>query len=165
MTESTKARLKPHQGALDPELMDGLVQTSFAVMAVLTRAGSQHDLSLTQVRLLGILRDRQPKMAELAGYLGLDKSTVSGLVDRAERRGLVQRRMATDDGRSVRVCLSTEGARLTTEVGAEIAHLLTPLLTPLTAAERQRMRHSLALVVQAAPAASRIGEARAMRRP
>ncbi|MGY1962144.1 MarR family transcriptional regulator [Nocardia gipuzkoensis] len=60
-------------------------------MAVLTRIGSEHDLSLTQLRLLGLLRDRRPRMTDLAAFLGLDKSTMSGLVERAERRGLVAR--------------------------------------------------------------------------
>src|SRR5580692_5577878 len=73
------------------ELIDALVTTSFATMAVLNRIAAQHDLSLTQVRVLAILRDRRVKMSELADYLGLDKSTITGLVDRAEKRGLLQR--------------------------------------------------------------------------
>lgn len=36
------------------------MRTSFRIMAVLTRIGSEHDLSLTQLRLLGLLRDRRP---------------------------------------------------------------------------------------------------------
>ena len=31
---------------------------------------ADHDLSLTQLRVLGILRDRRLKMSELASYLG-----------------------------------------------------------------------------------------------
>jgi hypothetical protein len=64
-------------------LMDGLVQTSFAVMAMVNRVGAKHDLSPTQMRVLAILSDRQPKMAQLAHHLGLDKSSISGLIDRA----------------------------------------------------------------------------------
>ena len=74
---------------LSRELLDALVQTSFTVMAMLEPVAAEHDLSLTQLALLAILRDREPTMAELAGYLGLDRSSVSGLVDRAEKRGLV----------------------------------------------------------------------------
>ena len=77
------------QASLD--LMDSLVQASFAVMAQLSRAAAAHDLSLTQLRALAILRDRNLKMAELATYLGLDRSSVSGLIDRAAKRGLVRR--------------------------------------------------------------------------
>jgi DNA-binding MarR family transcriptional regulator len=44
------------------------------------------DLSIPATRLLGVLRDREPTMLELAQLLELDKSSVTGLVDRAERR-------------------------------------------------------------------------------
>ena len=71
------------------ELRDALVQISFALMAVLTEVAAEHDLSLTQLRVLGILRDRAPTMAELSTFLGLERSTVSGLIDRAAQRGLV----------------------------------------------------------------------------
>ena len=87
-------------------LIDALVMTSFATMAVLTRVAAEHDLSLTQLRLLAILRDRRLTMSELTGYLGLDKSTVSGLVDRAEKRGLLQRAPNPRDGRSVDVLIT-----------------------------------------------------------
>ncbi|ERK69221.1 hypothetical protein N136_04459, partial [Leifsonia aquatica ATCC 14665] len=73
----------------DDALVDALVQTSFVVTGVLTRVAAERDLSLTQLRMLGVLRDRRPRMAQLAALLGLDKSTVSGLIERAERRGLV----------------------------------------------------------------------------
>lgn len=59
-------------------------------------------LSIVQARLLGILRDRRPTIKELANFLQLDKSSVTGLVDRAEERGLVQRTPSPVDGRSSR---------------------------------------------------------------
>ena len=67
------------------DLMDSLVQASFAVMAQLSQAAAAHDLSLTQLRALAILRDRNLKMAELATSLGLDRSSVSR-VDRPRRQ-------------------------------------------------------------------------------
>jgi len=124
---------------LDPKLMDALVQTSFSVIARLSQAAAAHDLSLTQLRMLAILRDHQPKMAELATYLGLDRSSVSGLIDRAAKRGLVQRTSSGDDGRSFRVSLTADGRRLAPALTAEIAELIAPLTRSLTIAERQRL--------------------------
>ncbi len=72
------------------ELRDALAQMSFTLMAVLTEVAAEHDLSLTQLRVLGILRDREPTMAELATFTGLERSTISGLIDRAAARGLVR---------------------------------------------------------------------------
>ncbi len=77
----------------DAELntVDALSQLTFLVQGMLERRAAAHGMSLVQLRLLGLLRDRTPAMAELAAHLELDKSSVTGLVDRAERRGLVER--------------------------------------------------------------------------
>ncbi|WP_328648709.1 MarR family transcriptional regulator [Amycolatopsis sp. NBC_00348] len=121
------------------EVLDHLVQVSFTVMALLSRAAAAHDLSLTQLRALAILRDRTPKMAELADYLGLDRSSVTGLIDRAVKRGLVRREASEDDGRAVRVGLTEEAQRLARKLEAEVAGLLAPLTRDLTPAERTRL--------------------------
>ena len=94
-------------------LIDALVQSAFVVMAVLNRLAADNDLSLTQLRVLAILRDRRLGMTALAAYLGLEKSTMTGLVERAEKRGLLQRAPHAVDGRAVEVLISAErgGAR------------------------------------------------------
>ena len=121
------------------DLIDALVRASFAVTAVLNRVGAEHDLSLTQVRMLGILQDRRVKMSELADYLGLDKSTVSGLVDRAEKRGLLRREPNPVDGRAVDVFLTAEGRELTERGAAQIAGSLSPMTSKLSRAEARRL--------------------------
>src|SRR5262245_61359874 len=113
-------------GAVDDDLMDNLVRVSFAVTAVLSRVAAEQDLSLTQLRVLGILRDRKPTMAELADYLGLERSTVSGLIDRAVQRGLVEKNTDPADGRSVRVSLTAQARRLEHGIVAEIGELMHP---------------------------------------
>jgi DNA-binding MarR family transcriptional regulator len=129
------------------ELRDSLVQVSFAVVAALTRVAAEHDLSLTQLRVLGILRDREPTMAELATHLGLERSTVSGLIDRAAQRGLVRKTGHPDDGRSVRVSLTVEAQRLATTVIAEIGTLTAPLMGRLNASEQKRLTALLTKVL------------------
>lgn len=121
------------------ELVDALVRASFATMAVLNRIGAEHDLSLTQLRVLGILRDRRVRMTELADYLGLDKSTVSGLVDRAVKRGLLQRAPNAQDGRAVDVFMTPRGDELAERGAAELARALAPMTDGLTPAEARRL--------------------------
>ncbi|WP_067833712.1 MarR family winged helix-turn-helix transcriptional regulator [Nocardia lijiangensis] len=121
----------------DDALEDALVRTSFRVMAVLTRIGSEHDLSLTQLRLLGLLRDRRPRMTDLAAFLGLDKSTMSGLVERAERRGLVARGKSPQDRRVVDVFITPMGSELVQRVQEEIHAALAPYTARLAADDRQ----------------------------
>lgn len=121
------------------DLRDSLVQVSFAVIAALSRVAAEHDLSLTQLRVLGILRDREPTMAELAVYLGLERSTVSGLIDRAVQRGLVRKTTDAADGRSVRVSLTTDARRLEKRAIGQIGELMAPLTDRLNNGEQQRL--------------------------
>ena len=121
------------------QLRDGVVQLSFEVIAVLSRAAARHDLSLTQLRMLGVLRDREPRMAELADFLGLDRSTVSGLVDRAVGRGLVRRIGDTADGRVVQVTLTPAARQLGVGVAEEVSAGIAPLIGGLTSAEQRRL--------------------------
>ncbi|MGW4742597.1 MarR family winged helix-turn-helix transcriptional regulator [Nocardia xishanensis] len=120
----------------DDALEEALVRTSFRMMAVLTRIGSEHDLSLTQLRLLGLLRDRRPRMTDLAAFLGLDKSTMSGLVERAERRGLVARGKSPQDRRVVDVFITPMGSELAQRIQEEIHAALAPYTDRLAADDR-----------------------------
>ena len=120
-------------------LIDALVRTAFLTTAVLSKVAAEHDLSLTQLRVLAILRDRQGSMSDLATYLGLDKSTISGLVDRAEKRGLLRRTQNPLDGRGVDVALTARGRALAGRGAATIAQALSPLTTTLSEAEARRL--------------------------
>jgi DNA-binding MarR family transcriptional regulator len=128
--------------------MDGLVQTSFTVIALLSQVATAHELSLTQLRVLAILRDREPKIAELAAFLGLERSSVSGLVDRSVARGLVCRAPSADDGRVVRVTLTERGRRFADALTEEFAGLLAPMTDRLGRAGRTRLATLLAALQQ-----------------
>ncbi|HTU94610.1 MAG TPA: MarR family transcriptional regulator [Solirubrobacteraceae bacterium] len=123
--------------------VDGLAQLSFLLQRMLERRAGEHDLSIIQTRLLGVLRDRRPTINELGRLLGLDKSSVSGLVERAERRGLVARSPSPADGRSVLVTLTDSGRALINGAAAQFEGDVTGLLEHLPASER----HALTRVV------------------
>src|SRR5580704_8119685 len=99
----------------DLGIVDALAQLSFLVQGMLARHATEHDVSMIQTRLLGILRDREPTMQELSRLLELDKSSVTGLIDRAEKRGLVQRTPSIEDRRSIRVTLTPLGWRIVSD--------------------------------------------------
>ena len=120
-------------------LTDALVQLSFEVQRRLANVAADYDLSLAQLRLLGVLRDHQPGIQRLADHLGLEKSSVSGLVDRAEARGLVRRISNADDGRSVHVTLSRRGRSLAKQGEREVEEAMSDLVTHLTDADRDRL--------------------------
>lgn len=116
--------------------VDALVQLSFRIQRILAEVGDRHELSIVQVRLLGILRDRQAGMLELGGHLGLDKSSMTGLVSRAEKRGLVRRSPAPHDGRAVLVSLTDQGRAVAADGEAEIGRRITELAGRLSPADR-----------------------------
>jgi MarR family transcriptional regulator, lower aerobic nicotinate degradation pathway regulator len=120
-------------------LVDGLAQLSFAVQGAIGRVADAHDLSHIQVRLLGILRDREPAMLAVATTLALDKSSVTGLVDRAELRGLVRRKTTPEDGRTVRVALTARGRKLTQKLARLVEREISALVEGFSAADRKRL--------------------------
>jgi DNA-binding MarR family transcriptional regulator len=99
--------------------------------------------------MLGILRDRHPTINELAGFLQLDKSSVTGLVDRAEDRGLVRRRPSPTDGRSVRVGITTAGRELVDRATVDFEREIADLVTALTPGQLGRLSVTATVIVAA----------------
>ena len=121
----------------NPTLVDALAQLSFVILNSLAEIAGEHDLSIVQVRLLGVLRDREPNMNTLGRHLGLDKSSISGLVDRARRRGLIIRTPSETDGRSFRVSITENGREIVEKISAAYADRITILTETLTPQDRQ----------------------------
>ena len=121
------------------DLTDGLLLLSFLLQSFLTQVAAEYDLSLTQVRLMGILRGREPGMLELARYLDLEKSSLSGLVERAERRGLVERLPSPHDRRAATVRVTASGRRLSQEFEERVRAEVSALVQPLTRSDRERL--------------------------
>ena len=129
--------------APDEGLADALVTTSFVTMAVINRIGAENDLSLSLIRVLGILSDRRPRMTELADYLGLEKQTMSGLIARAEKRGLVARAPNEEDGRATDVFLTSDGAKLVKRLQVQGKQALAPIVERLSASDQQLLQELL----------------------
>ena len=129
-----------HDDVPPGSLEDALIQAAFTVTAVLSRVAAAHDLSLTQLRVLGILRDRRLRMTVLADFLGLERSTLSGLVDRGVARGLLRRERSLTDGRVIEVSITAEGAELAEAGAAEVRVALAPSTARLSAEERRRLQ-------------------------
>jgi len=111
--------------------VDALVQASFQVQGVLAEVAKDHGIPVSLLRLGGILRDRTPAMADVAAYLRLDKSTITGIVTDGERRGILRRFPDPHDARSTRVELTEAGHALARVCEQEVAHGVGPLLAGL----------------------------------
>ena len=89
---------------------------------------SEFELSPPQVRALGVLDPDQPvPMSELAEALHCDNSNVTGIVDRLEDRGLVERRSATHDRRVKMLAVTPRGAEIRERLAERLEQPPTPL--------------------------------------
>jgi DNA-binding MarR family transcriptional regulator len=141
-----------------PELVDALVELTFAVHDVLTRVSAEFDLSVTQLRLLGMLRDRTPPMTAIADHLGLDRSSVTGLIDRAERRGLVARRTSTSDARVTTVRVTPRGVTMGRRLAATVTEEIEALMRHLPRTERAALVRVARAVVDLRDQCPAVGE-------
>jgi DNA-binding MarR family transcriptional regulator len=130
-------------------LVDALAQLSFLVQSALAEIAGHHDLSVVQTRMLGILRDREPTMNQLGRHLGLDKSSITGLVDRAQRRGLVTRTASTVDRRSFQVSITDTGRQLVEQVAAQFAEQIERSVAPLPETDRRLLSRMATRIVTA----------------
>ena len=145
--------------ASTPEDSDalGLVRLSHQVRAAFARVADRHDLTPVQGRLLCDLAEAPKGMAELARAFGVERAALTGLVDRAERRGLVERRAVPGDRRAVSVALTPAGRKTATEFHAEATAELNQILAPLTPGERASFRTALDTITRTAGSADRCG--------
>jgi DNA-binding MarR family transcriptional regulator len=101
-----------------------LVRLSFLVQSIYAEVAERHGLTTAHAQLLCVVKDMPRGMSELARMLRLEKSSLSGLVDRAEQRGLLCRRTEGDDRRTIRVALTEAGQPLVEAFYAEVAQRL-----------------------------------------
>ncbi|MFG1703072.1 MarR family winged helix-turn-helix transcriptional regulator [Nonomuraea sp. M3C6] len=94
------------------QFTDALVRLAHLVQQVFGEVSREHDLTPQQAQLLCLLVGGSVGMSELTRSLHLEKSSLTGLVDRAEKRGLVVRTRDSRDRRACRIELTCDGARI-----------------------------------------------------
>jgi DNA-binding MarR family transcriptional regulator len=148
--------VKYHRGmgiAVDPatdaarEAWELLFRVAKAKHGVLTTRLADLDLTPVQAHALRILDPERPlAMSELADALYCHASNVTGIVDRLESRGLVERRPGAGDRRVRTLVLTTEGA----EVRAQVVALLSEppeAIARLPEADQRALRDILRLAL------------------
>ena len=128
---------------------DGLIQLSRLVQGVFGRISERHDLTPVQAKLLCVLATGPRGMADLARCFGVEKAALTGLVDRAERNGLVIRSPVPGDRRALHVILTESGQRAARAFHADAAAHLDSLISPLSSAEREQFRDAMQTILAA----------------
>jgi DNA-binding MarR family transcriptional regulator len=83
----------------------------------------------------------------LARTIGLDTSTVAGVVDRLEARGLMQRNASPDDRRVRLLTATAEGVALLADVVPGMLRAQERMLSPLPKSERKQFMRMLDVLV------------------
>ncbi|WP_329278463.1 MarR family winged helix-turn-helix transcriptional regulator [Streptomyces sp. NBC_00691] len=106
------------------------------------QAAAQHALTGAQARVLGLLSLDPLPMRRIAQKLKCEPSNITGIVDRLEARGMVERRPDPAD-RRVKLAVPTEEGRATAHRLRESLDFAREPLGELTEAERTLLRDLL----------------------
>ncbi|MGW0658242.1 MarR family winged helix-turn-helix transcriptional regulator [Streptodolium elevatio] len=128
-------------------IVPALVRSTFLVNGAYADAARERGLTPQQGQLLCVLMQQPFGMGELSAMLGLAKSSLTGLVDRTERNGLVSRESDARDTRAVRVALTDGGAVLAEEFYTDACRRIDDLAAGLGVAERETLAALLGRVV------------------
>ncbi len=85
----------------------------------------------------------------LARSIGFDTSTIAGVIDRLEARGLMQRKASADDRRVRLLHITDAGRALLAEVQPGMQRAQQRMLAPLQAAEQAEFMRMLRTLVEA----------------
>ncbi|MER6440430.1 MULTISPECIES: MarR family winged helix-turn-helix transcriptional regulator [unclassified Streptomyces] len=105
-------------------------------------AAAEHALTGAQARLLGLLSLEPLPMRRLAQKLKCEPSNVTGIVDRLEARGLVERRPDPSDRRVKLAAATEEGVRVARSLRESLRFAREPL-AGLSREERVSLRDLL----------------------
>jgi DNA-binding MarR family transcriptional regulator len=137
----------PGAAGTHPDVATGLIQITGLVQDIYARVSVRHDLTPAQARLLCVLLGGPRGMAELAQCFGVEKAALTGLMDRAERRGLAQRSPVPGDRRALRVTLTGAGHRAAAAFHADVGAELSRLVSTLAPHDREHFRSTMAEII------------------
>jgi DNA-binding MarR family transcriptional regulator len=106
------------------------------------------DLSPSQFNILNLLHELPDgcSQSDLSRQLIMHRSNVTGLVDRLESRGLVQRKENAQDRRAFKIVLTTQGSKLIREILPYYYEAAETVWGNIPAARAQQLVTELAVV-------------------
>jgi len=126
------------------ELMDQLGPIISGERAAFARRCHERSISMTHLLLMSLLETHGPvAMSRVAELLGCGLPTATGLVQRMEERGLVERMHDTDDRRVVTLRLTDDGAAEIRDLNEKRRQRMASALAHLSDLEREQLLASI----------------------
>ena len=124
-----------------------LTTAQHSVFLKMTEKLSIFDITPVQYAVLYCLWEkdaRSPK--EIAERLKLENSTISGILERMEKKGLLQRSISKEDRRFILVMLTEKGAGLKEDVLATVEQVNTEVLSVFSSEECAALKSHLRIL-------------------
>lgn len=136
---------------LHSELIDEVVTLTLSLAQRLqqhaTASAAEFDMPLSQAKVLMEMQEGEAiPMSTLAMRLGYDASNLTGVVDKLENRGALQRQPDKEDRRVKNLVLTAEGQQLQEAFRRRLLDH-TGSFGPLTPVQMQQLRDLLQLVI------------------
>jgi len=113
-----------------PEVLEELNQISFRDFQGALKRWHQGSLSLIHLNVLMMLRFNGPQtMSRLAETLDVSVASATGIIDRMEHKGVIERRRNDEDRRVVEVHVTDEGRAVFSQIQAERQSRMTQMLS------------------------------------
>jgi DNA-binding MarR family transcriptional regulator len=119
---NTAEDTKPPMKKVASDVADFIMFTQRSFLLDLSRELNRGNVSYAQFFLLGYLSsEQQLTMTDISRKMGHSTAAATGLVDRLEKLGYVQRLHAADDRRKVMVQITTKGIQLVQQLRDNLA--------------------------------------------
>jgi DNA-binding MarR family transcriptional regulator len=129
--------------ARDTDLASALVQTMHRLQDLHAETSRPLGLTPQQAHLLCVLISGPLGMTELSGILSIERSSLTSMVDRLERRSLVARIPSPGDRRACRIELTDDGLEVAHQAHDAVVTRINSLTAALPAAVRQTVINAL----------------------
>lgn len=134
------------------EAMVSLWWTSTLLKKIARRFFTKHNTSEAQFNMLHTIShlDRPVTQKELSEILLVDKSNITGLLDRAEKEEYIIRKAVPGDRRSYHVALTDNGKQMLNDVGGLYEKIVAQVMSGFTVKEKQelvKLTHKMRLAI------------------
>jgi DNA-binding MarR family transcriptional regulator len=135
------------EAAAQPDL-DAIVEVILYLYTesrrVTKELAARHGLTGPQLAVIKMLEPvGKLSLSELSWKIRARNSTVTGIIDRMEREGLVERRRSDEDRRVVHIVLTRKGRNLATGVPVEPVQIFRQVLGELSGKDAAELRRIL----------------------
>jgi DNA-binding MarR family transcriptional regulator len=139
---------RARQNGCDFRILNAIRQIIRAVDIDSRKLAAQHQVTGPQLMcLLAVVDNGAITSTDVAARVHLDTSTLVGVLDRLEKKGLIRRERSLEDRREVHLTATEAGRKLAAKTPYPMQHTLGEKLKGISASEREQIARGLERLV------------------